>query len=155
MILGYARVSSDDQNLDLQIDALQKFGCERIFPEKITSAKEIRPELNKLLSHLRSGDTVVVWRLDRLGRSTKELISIIEGFQLSNVKFISLTESLDTTTASGKLIFQVFAAFAEFERNLIRERTKAGLAAARADWPCGRYWWYCSLLFLSRSFRPP
>jgi DNA invertase Pin-like site-specific DNA recombinase len=131
MKIGYARVSTADQTLDLQLDALQKAGCERIYEEKESAAKE-RPELNKLLEQLRPGDTVVVWRLDRLGRSIKHLIELVERLSSIGVGFQSLTESIDTATSGGQLIFHIFAALAEFERNLIRERTKAGLIAARA-----------------------
>lgn len=132
MKLGYARVSSEDQNLDLQRDALKTAGCERIFQEKESGSKADRPELLRLFEMLRSGDTVVVWRLDRLGRSLKHLIETVEKLEAQGVGFQSVTESIDTTTSGGKLIFHIFAALAEFERALIRERTRAGLAAARA-----------------------
>lgn len=132
MKIGYCRVSTDDQNLDLQIDALKQAGCERIYQEKVSGAKAARPELARMLEALRSGDIVVVWRLDRLGRSLKHLIDTVETFEAQGVGFQSVTDPIDTTTPGGKLIFHIFASLAEFERNLIRERTRAGLSAARA-----------------------
>ena len=132
MKIGYARVSTDDQNLDLQRDALKKAGCERIYEEKESGGKADRPELLRLMEALRPGDTIAVWRLDRLGRSIKNLIETVEKIEAAGAGFQSLTESIDTTTSGGKLIFHIFAALAEFERNLIRERTQAGLKAARA-----------------------
>ena len=132
MKLGYARVSTDDQNLDLQRDALKSAGCERIYEEKASGGKTDRAELSRLLENVRSGDTVVVWRLDRVGRSLKHLIAVIEQLECLGVGFQSVTESIDTTTPGGRLVFHVFGALAEFERALIRERTRAGLAAARA-----------------------
>lgn len=132
MKIGYARVSSDDQNLDLQRDALKAVGCERIYEEKESGGKVDRVELLRLVEALRSGDTVVVWRLDRLGRSLKHLIETVERFESMGVGFQSITEAIDTTTSGGKLVFHIFAALAEFERTLIRERTRAGLTAARA-----------------------
>ena len=132
MKMGYARVSSDDQNLDLQRDALKIAGCERVYEEKESGGKLDRPELLRLMEALRSGDTLVVWRLDRLGRSLKHLIETIETLEAQGVGFQSVTESIDTTTSGGKLVFHIFAALAEFERTLIRERTRAGLKAARA-----------------------
>lgn len=132
MRIGYARVSSDDQNLDLQRDALERADCERIYAEKESGGKTDRPELLRLMEALRRGDTLVVWRLDRLGRSLKHLIETVETLEAQGVGFSSVTESIDTTTSGGKLIFHIFAALAEFERTLIRERTRAGLAAARA-----------------------
>jgi DNA invertase Pin-like site-specific DNA recombinase len=131
MIFGYARVSTQDQNLHLQTDDLKKSGCDRIFREKVSSVKE-RPELNKLLDTARAGDTIIVWKLDRLGRSLKDLIHLITEFQQRQIGFRSLNDAIDTTTAQGRLIFNIFASLAEFERDLIRERTKAGLSAARA-----------------------
>lgn len=130
--IGYARVSSDDQNLDLQRDALKAAGCQRIYEEKESGGKNTRPELSRLLETLRPGDTVVVWRLDRLGRSLKHLIETVEGLESIGVGFQSVTEAIDTTTSGGKLVFHIFAALAEFERTLIRERTRAGLQAARS-----------------------
>ena len=132
MKMGYARVSSDDQNLDLQRDALKVAGCERVYEEKESGGKIDRPELLRLMEALRPGDTLVVWRLDRLGRSLKHLIETIEKLESQGVGFQSVTESIDTTTSGGKLVFHIFAALAEFERTLIRERTRAGLKAARA-----------------------
>lgn len=130
MKVGYARVSTQDQKLDVQITGLEKYGCEKIFQEKKSAVKE-RPELDQLLEHLRSGDVVVVWKLDRLGRSLRHLIDLVAQFQGLGVDFVSLNDSIDTTTAQGRLIFNIFASFAEFERELISERTKAGLQAAR------------------------
>ena len=132
MLIGYARVSTNEQNLDLQRDALGKAGCERIYVEQASGSKSSRPELGKIIEMLREGDTLVVWRLDRLGRSLKHLIELVTELEESGIGFRSLTESMDTTTNNGKLIFHIFGALAEFERNLIRERTQAGLAAARA-----------------------
>ncbi len=130
MKVGYARVSTQDQNLELQTSELEKYGCEKIFMEKRSAVKE-RPELDKLLAHLREGDVVVVWKLDRLGRSLRHLIDLVSGFRESGVDFVSLSDNIDTTTAQNRLIFNIFASFAEFERELISERTKAGLRAAR------------------------
>ena len=132
MKIGYARVSSEDQNLDLQRDALTKAGCERIYEEKESGGKADRPEMLRLFEALRKGDTLVVWRLDRLGRSIKHLIETVEKLEAQSVGLQSVTEAIDTTTSGGKLIFHIFAALAEFERTLIRERTRAGLTAARA-----------------------
>jgi DNA invertase Pin-like site-specific DNA recombinase len=132
MLIGYARVSTHEQNLDLQKDALEKAECERVFVEQMSGSSSNRPELNKTIDMLREGDTLVVWRLDRLGRSLKHLIELITKLEERKVGFKSLTESIDTTTSGGKLIFHIFGALAEFERNLIRERTNAGLSAARA-----------------------
>jgi DNA invertase Pin-like site-specific DNA recombinase len=131
-LIGYARVSSADQSLSLQLDALAQTGCERVFQEKASGALDARPELERTLDHLREGDTLVVWRLDRLGRSLKHLIQLIGELEKRGVAFRSVTEGIDTSTPGGKLIFHVFGALAEFERELIRERTQAGLAAARA-----------------------
>lgn len=132
MQIGYARVSTGDQNLDLQRDALQKAGCERIVEDTASGGKWDRDGLKRLQEQLRPGDTVVVWRLDRLGRSLRHLLELMADFESNEIAFRSLTESIDTNTPGGKLIFHVFGALAEFERNLIRERTKAGLDAARA-----------------------
>ena len=132
MKIGYARVSTLEQNLDLQLDALEKVGCEKIITDEISGSVADRPGLSKLKETLREGDTVVVWRLDRLGRSLKHLIEWINELKALGVGFESLQESINTTTSTGQLIFHIFGALAEFERNLIRERTKAGLAAARA-----------------------
>jgi len=132
MKIGYARVSTLDQNPELQMDALEQAGCEKICSDKISGAKADRPGLDDALEYAREGDCIVVWRLDRLGRSLKHLISVVEDLESQGVGFASLQEGFDTTTSGGKLVFQIFGALAEFERNLIRERTKAGLAAAKA-----------------------
>ncbi|MBU2764998.1 recombinase family protein [Acidithiobacillus ferrivorans] len=132
MLIGYARVSTDDQNLDLQRDALQAAGCERIFEDMVSGAKADRTGMTELLAALRAGDTVVIWRLDRLGRSLKNLIVLVEYLEVSQVGLRSLQENIDTTSSGGRLVFHLFGALAEFERNLIRERTRAGMAAARA-----------------------
>jgi len=132
MLIGYARVSTQDQTLNLQKDALQKAGCTRIFTDTASGAKAERKGLEEALSYLRAGDTLVVWRLDRLGRSLPHLIATMTALEERGIGFKSLTENIDTTTSGGKLIFHIFGALAEFERNLIRERTQAGLLAARA-----------------------
>lgn len=132
MKVGYARVSTTDQNLDLQIDALEKEGCEKIYQEKISGAKMDRPEFNKMGETLRKGDVVVVYKLDRLGRSLRHLVETIADFQEKGVGFKSINDPIDTTTSQGRLIFNIFASLAEFERDLIRERTQAGLTSARA-----------------------
>lgn len=132
MIFGYARVSTQDQSPALQMDALAAAGCEQIFHEKATGATKERPELTACLRTMRGGDTLVVWKLDRLARSLKDLVEIIESLQARDVGFLSLTESIDTTSTGGRLVFHIFGALAEFEHSLIRERTVAGLAAARA-----------------------
>lgn len=132
MKFGYARVSTFDQNLDLQIDDLKKAGCSEILEEKISGATKQRPVLDKLLDKLREGDTLVVWKLDRLSRSLKDLIDLMTALQERKVGFVSLNDSIDTTTPHGRLVFNLFASLAEFERDLIRQRTKAGLEAARA-----------------------
>jgi len=132
MLIGYERVSTDDQNLALQQDALQTAGCDKIFSDKMSGVKADRPGLQQALAYVRSGDTLVVWRLDRLGRSLKDLIALVEDLEQRQIGFRSLQESINTTTSGGKLIFHVFGALAEFERNLMRERTQAGLQAARA-----------------------
>ena len=130
MIFGYARVSTSDQQLHLQTDALQAYGCAEVAQEKVSSVKE-RPALQHLLTRLRPGDTLVVWKLDRLGRSLKDLVTLVTGFQDKGIHFVSLQDHLDTTTAQGRLMFNLFASLAEFERDIIRERTRAGLTAAR------------------------
>lgn len=134
MLIGYARVSTTEQNLDLQRDALRKAGvaAKDIYTDKVTGATAERPGLQAALSHLRAGDTFIVWRLDRLGRSLKHLIETVTALKEQDVAFKSLTENIDTSTATGNLVFQIFEALAEFERNLITERTLAGLEAARA-----------------------
>ncbi len=132
MRFGYARVSTKEQKLSLQIDALVDAGCERVFKEKESGTKSERPALMEMLNQLRKGDMVVVWKLDRLGRSLKDLINLVSKFEERGVGFQSLQDNIDTTTPSGKLVFHLFAALAEFERDIISERTKAGLTAARA-----------------------
>jgi predicted site-specific integrase-resolvase len=131
MLIGYARVSTVDQNLALQRDALTEAGCAKIFTEQMSGAVTDRPALHDALQFARSGDTLIVWKLDRLARSMKQLIETVESLRLRGIGFRSLTEALDTTTAQGRLVYHMFGALAEFERSLIRERTQAGLAAAR------------------------
>jgi DNA invertase Pin-like site-specific DNA recombinase len=130
-LVGYARVSTWDQNLDLQTDALHEAGCVRVFTDTASGTRTDRPQLAAALDYVRPGDTLLVWRLDRLGRSLKHLVETVTGLHEREVGFKSLTESIDTTTSTGKLVFHIFAALAEFERDLIVDRTKAGLAAAR------------------------
>ena len=131
-VFGYARVSTEQQNLDSQIDMLQKYGVDFIYNEKMTGTKRNRPELEKLLERLTEGDTVVVESLSRLGRSTKDLIWLMETFNAKSVNLVSLKESIDTTTSTGKLLFTLMSALAQFERDVLADRTKEGLAAARA-----------------------
>jgi DNA invertase Pin-like site-specific DNA recombinase len=132
MKIGYARVSTDEQSDSSQIDALESAGCERIYREQYSGNTKQRPELERMSDTLRSGDIVIVQRLDRLGRSLKDLIELLDGFKSQQVQFISLNESIDTTTAVGELAFHMIGSIAQFERRLISERTKAGLDAARA-----------------------
>ncbi len=132
MLIGYARVSTQDQTLNLQKDALEKIGCAKIFTDIISGATTERQGLDETLSYVREGDTLVVWRLDRLGRSLKHLIETITNLNNRKIGFKSITENIDTTTSGGKLIFHIFGALAEFERDIIKERTQAGLQAARA-----------------------
>jgi DNA invertase Pin-like site-specific DNA recombinase len=132
MLIGYARVSTQDQTLNLQKDALEKLGCNKIFADTASGAKAERNGLEEALEYVREGDTLVVWRLDRLGRSLKHLIETITELNNRKIGFKSIQESIDTTTSGGKLIFHIFGALAEFERDIIRERTQAGLTAARA-----------------------
>ncbi len=132
MFIGYARVSTQDQTPQLQLDALKVAGCERNFVEKASGAQRDRPELQAALGYMRSGDTLVVWKLDRLARSLKQLIETVESLENKKMGFRSLTENIDTTTPGGRLTFHLFAALAEFERSIIKERTMAGLAAARS-----------------------
>ena len=132
MKIGYARVSTQDQELGLQLDALEQAGCEKIYQEKVSGAAKARPQLEALLEHLRTGDVVVVWKLDRLARSLKDLVSLVNQIQDKGASFQSVNDQIDTTSAHGKFTFHIFASLAEFERDIIRERTKAGLAAARA-----------------------
>lgn len=132
MLIGYARISTDDQNLALQHDALTAAGCEKIYEDRISGARAERPGLALAMEVARAGDTLIVWRLDRLGRSLKDLIAFAEQLEQRKVGLKSLKEALDTTSSGGRLIFHMFGALAEFERDLIRERTRAGLSAARA-----------------------
>lgn len=138
MIVGYARVSTGEQNLELQIDALTSAGCERIYEDKISGKTRERPGLEKALAAAKTGDTLVVWRLDRLGRSLSHLVELVSGLKIAGVGFRSVCDgAIDTTSASGELVFHIFASLAQFERRLIQERTKAGLVAARARGRCG------------------
>jgi DNA invertase Pin-like site-specific DNA recombinase len=132
MLIGYARVSTQDQTLNLQKDALEKLGCTKIFTDTASGTKSERKGLDEALEYVREGDTLVVWRLDRLGRSLKHLIETITELNNRKIGFKSIQENIDTTTSGGKLIFHIFGALAEFERDIIRERTQAGLTAARA-----------------------
>ena len=132
MLIGYARVSTQDQTLDRQTDALTRAGCEKLFTDTTSGSKSERPGLQDAMNHLRAGDTLVVWRLDRLGRTLKHLIALITDMSEKGIGFKSLQENSDTTTSGGKFVFHTFGALAEFERDLIRERTNAGLQAARA-----------------------
>ena len=131
MLIGYARVSSKDQNLDLQIDALKKTGCSKIFSDKLSGINKKRPGLDHALSHLRSGDTFVIWKLDRLGRNLKGLIELVEKLEETGVHFQSITDGIDTTSPAGRFFFHVMASLAQMERELFIERTKEGLMAAR------------------------
>src|SRR5690242_4958981 len=128
MKIGYARVSTEEQNLDLQLDALTRAGCEKIYQEKVSGMKTHRVELSKLLVQLRAGDTLVIWKLDRLGRSLQHLVELTHELLEKEVGLQSLSDPIDTTTAQGRLVFNIFASLAQFERDLIRERTMAGLA---------------------------
>jgi len=132
MKIGYGRTSTADQKLDLQLDALEKYGCEQVYSEKKSGTIRNRPELEKMLESLRSGDEVVIWKLDRMARSLQHLIEIVDIIQSKGAGLVSLQDNINTTTASGKLVFHMFGALAEFERSLISERTKAGLQAAKA-----------------------
>lgn len=131
MLIGYARVSTDEQKMDLQTDALQKAGCQKVYSDTASGAKDDRPGLRRALDMLDRGDTLVVWKLDRMGRSLQHLVTTVNELQARGVEFQSVQEKIDTTTPGGRLVFHVFAALAEFERELIRERTKAGVDAAR------------------------
>lgn len=132
MIIGYARVSTKDQNLDMQLDALKKYGCEKNHQETISGASSKRPILENLLNDIRSGDVLVIWKLDRLGRNLKNPINIVNDLSDRKIGLISLNDPIDTTTPQGKLTFNIFASLAEFERDIIKERTNAGLLAAKA-----------------------
>jgi DNA invertase Pin-like site-specific DNA recombinase len=132
MLVGYGRVSTADQNPQMQEDALRQAGCEKLFIETISSGKHDRPQLAAALDYVREGDTLVVWRLDRLARSIRQLIQTLEDLEQRSIGLKSITEAIDTTTAGGRLVFHIFASIAEFERALIRERTRAGIVAAKA-----------------------
>lgn len=132
MKIGYARVSTRDQKLDLQIDALKRAGCERIFQDVASGSKTARPALHELLGQLRAGDVLVIWKLDRMGRSLRHLVDLVGDLVARDIGLLSLNDLIDTTSAQGRLVFNLFASLAEFERELIRERTQAGLTAARA-----------------------
>jgi len=132
MKIGYARVSTREQNLDMQVIALAEAGCERIYEEKVSGVKAERPILNNLINQLRPGDTLVIWKLDRLGRSLKNLVQLVQQLMENNIGLCSLNDPIDTTSPQGRLIFNIFASLAEFERDIICERTLAGLNAARA-----------------------
>lgn len=136
-IFGYARVSTEQQNLDRQLDALKRYGCDVIYNEKMTGTKRERPELAKLLDRMTEGDTVVIESLSRLGRSTKDLIELTEMFQSKGVHLVSLKESIDTSTSTGKLLFTLMSAIAQFERDVIADRTREGLKAAKSRGRCG------------------
>jgi len=137
MMIGYARVSTEDQDLALQLDALNKVGCQRVFTDRATGADRKRQGLDQALSHLRKNDILVVWKLDRLGRSLKGLFNLVAKLEQRGVQFRSLTDSIDTTTPMGRFFFHLMAAFAQMERELISERTRAGLEAARRRGRCG------------------
>jgi DNA invertase Pin-like site-specific DNA recombinase len=132
MFVGYVRISTIEQNVDLQDDALKKAGCTKLFHDVASGGKSDRPGLSAALEFIRDGDILVIWRLDRLGRSLSDLLQVVTKLETRNIGLRSLTEAIDTTTSGGRLVFQIFGAIAEFERNLIRERTHAGLSAARA-----------------------
>ena len=132
VLIGYARVSTAEQSLDLQLDALRQAACDRVFQDRQSGAVTRRPGLDDTLSHLRAGDTLVVWKLDRLGRTVRQLVTFVEDLQGNGIAFRSLTDGIDTTTPAGRFFFHVMAALAEMERDLLRERTRAGLVAAKA-----------------------
>ena len=137
MLIGYARVSTQDQNPQLQMDALSKAGCKRIFTEKASGASRDRPQLKAAMDFVRAGDTLVVWKFDRLARNLRQLIDTVDRLADSDIGFMSLTEAIDTTNPGGKLVFHIFGALAQFETSIIRERTMAGLQAARAQGKLG------------------
>jgi DNA invertase Pin-like site-specific DNA recombinase len=132
VVFGYARVSTEDQSLNMQIDAFKKYGCDCVVEEKMSGAKKDRPKLQQMLSELKSGDKVVVYKLDRISRSTKHLIELVELFEAKGVEFVSISDQIDTSTAMGRFFFRTMASIAELERDIISDRTKAGLEAARA-----------------------
>lgn len=131
MIIGYARVSTQDQNLQSQVDQLEKYGCERVFQEKITTRKRERPQLEEMLKMIRKGDTIVVCKLDRISRSTKHLIELSEHFENEGVQFVSIQDNMDTSSSIGRFFFRVMASISELERDIISERTRSGLESAR------------------------
>src|SRR5271156_4989492 len=131
MLIGYARVSTEDQNLNLQLQALTDSGCERIFSDKKSGTQKARKGLEEAVSHLRIGDTLVVWKLDRLGRTVKQLVDLVSELESKGINFKSLSDAIDTTTSAGRFFFHVMASLAQMERELISERTKAGLAAGK------------------------
>ena len=133
MLIGYARVSTQEQDTQAQISALKSAGCELVFQEKASGGRWDRPELQRLLQQLRKGDQVIVWKLDRLSRSLKDLLLMLEKIENTGADFRSITENIDTSTPAGKMMMQIVGSFAEFERAMLRERTKSGLAAARQD----------------------
>lgn len=137
MLFGYIRVSTNDQNTDLQMDALKRAGCEQIFDDKISGAKSKRPGLNRMMKTLKSGDTVIVWKLDRLGRSLIHLVDLLGYFRANNIEFISITEGIRISTSIGRFAYTMLSAAAEMERENIIERTRAGLEAARQRGRCG------------------
>ncbi len=137
MLIGYARVSTNEQDTTTQVAALKAAGCERIFREKASGGRWERPELHKLLEQLRKGDVLVVWKLDRLSRSLRDVLTLMERIQEAKAGFRSLTEAIDTTTPAGRMMMQMVGSFAEFERAMLRERTKAGLESARKQGPIG------------------
>ena len=151
MAVGYARVSTQDQDLALQLDALQAAGCERVYTEKASGAQRDRPQLQAALDYMRPDDTLVVWKLDRLARSLRQLLDTVEVLHARQIGLRSLTEAIDTSTPGGTLVFHLFGALAEFERSIIRERTRAGLAAARARGRTGGR----PPALLQRTNRPP
>lgn len=132
MKIGYARVSTQDQKLELQLDDLKSYGCETVYKEKVSGKDKSRPQLEKMIDQLRSGDVVVVWKLDRLGRSLRDFIDLVSTFREKGVEFVSMKDGINTGTATGRFTFNIFASLAEFEREIIRERTMAGLEAARS-----------------------
>ena len=132
MLIGYARVSTDDQKLDLQLDALRGVGCEKLHTDHVSGTSKLKPGLEEALAYLRSGDTLVVWKLDRLGRTVKGLVDMVQALQEKGIQFRSITDGIDTSTSAGRFFFHVMAALAQMERELVHERTMAGLKAARA-----------------------
>ena len=136
-VLAYARVSTSDQNLDRQKDALEKYGIDRLYCEKMSGTKKSRSELDRMLSEIEDGDTIVIESLSRLGRSVKNLAELMELFNERNIRLVSLKETIDTTSSTGRLLFTILSSLAQFERDVLAERTKEGLAAARARGRCG------------------